>query len=123
VAQGKGGIVKIKSVLRMAALISIVLLFGAVSARSEEKELITVKNVEVNNGVVLITAQGEKTPIDLQCNKDFLGCSVLKPGGYLMVRLPKNHGPYECSNVTVYAKGQNPETLGEQLGTYCIAEK
>ncbi|HXX27355.1 MAG TPA: hypothetical protein VEI99_02765 [Terriglobales bacterium] len=114
---------KIKSVLRIAAVVSIVLLFGAVSARAQEKELITVRNVEVNNGVVLITAQGEKTPIELQCNKDFLGCTVLKPGGYLMVRLPKNHGPYECSNVTVYEKGQNPDTLGTQVGSYCIAEK
>jgi hypothetical protein len=115
--------VKIKSVLRIAAVVSILLFFGAISARSQEKELITVKNVELNNGVVLITAQGEKTSIDLQCNKDFLGCTVLKPGGYVMVRLPKNHGPYECSNVTVYEKGQNPDTVGTQLGSYCIAEK
>jgi hypothetical protein len=121
--QKEGGIVKSKSILRIAAIVSIVLLFGVVNARAQEKELITVKSVELNNGVVLITAQGEKTPIELQCNKDFLGCVVLKPGGYLMVRLAKNHGPYECSNVTVYAKGQTPDTVGEQLGSYCIGEK
>jgi len=115
--------VKPKSILRVAAAVLIVLLFGAVSARSQERELITVKSAEVNNGVVLIAAQGERTSIELQCNKDFLGCAVLKPGTYLMVRLPKNHGPYECANVTVYAKGASLDTVGEQLGSYCIADK
>jgi len=115
--------VKSKSIFRIVATILIVLLFGAVSARSQEKELITVKSAELNNGVVLITAQGGKTPIALQCNKDFVGCAVLKPATYLMVRLPKNRGPYECSNVTVYAKGASPDTIGEELGSYCIADK
>jgi hypothetical protein len=115
--------VKIKSIPRIIAVTSIVLLFGAVSVRAQEKELITVKSAEVNNGVVLITAQGEKAPIELQCNKDYLSCTALKPGTYLMVRLPKNHGLYECSNVTVYARGQSPDSAGEALGSYCIAEK
>ena len=114
---------KPKSILRVAAAVLIVLLFAAVSARSQDKELIRVKNAEVNNGVVLITAQGEKVPIELLCNKDFLGCAVLKPGSYLMVRLPKNRGTYECSNVTVYAKGPSPDAVGEELGSYCIADK
>ena len=114
---------KPKSILRVAAAVLIVLLFAAVSARSQERELITVKSAEVNNGVVLIRVLGEKTPIELQCNKDFLGCAVLKPATYLMVRLPKNRGPYECSNVTVYAKGPSPDTVGEELGSYCIADK
>jgi hypothetical protein len=113
---------KTKIILRVAA-VAIVLLFGTVSARAQEKELITVKRTEVNNGVVLITAHSEKAPIALQCNKDFLGCSVLKPGEYVMVHLAKNHGLYECSNVTIYAKGQNPDSEGEELGTYCIAER
>jgi hypothetical protein len=120
--QKEGGIVKLKSILRISAIVTIVL-FAAVSARAQEKELITVNSAEVNNGVVLITARGEGAPIELQCNKDFLGCAVLKPGGYVMVRLPKNRGPYECSNVTVYAKGHNAETVGEELGSYCIDEK
>jgi len=115
--------VKPKSILCIAAVVLFVFLFGAASARSQEKELITVKSAEVNNGVVLITARSEKAPIDLQCTKDFLGCAILKPGGYVMVHLPKNHGLYECSNVTVYAKGQSPDTVGEELGTYCLAEK
>lgn len=114
---------KPKSILCIAAVVLFVFLFGAASARSQEKELITVKSAEVNNGVVLITARSEKAPIDLQCTKDFLGCAILKPGGYVMVHLPKNHGLYECSNVTVYAKGQSPDTVGEELGTYCLAEK
>jgi len=115
--------VKTKSILGISAIITIAFLFVTVIACAQEKELITVKGAEVNNGVVLITARGEKTPIELQCNKDFLGCAVLKPGAYVMVHLPKNHGPYECSNVTVYAKGQNPDTVGEELGSYCIGEQ
>ena len=114
---------KPKLILRVTAPVLIMLVFGAVSALSQDREPITVKNSEINSGVVLIAAHGEKTTIELQCNKDFLGCAVLKPGAYVMVRLPKNHGPYECSNVTVYAKGQSPDSLGEELGTYCIAEK
>ena len=111
-----------KSILRVAA-IAIVFLFATVSARAQEKELITVKSAEVNNSVVLITARSEKAPIELQCTKDFVGCTVLKPGAYVMVHLPKNHGLYECSNVTIYAKAQDPKTVGEELGSYCIAEK
>jgi hypothetical protein len=122
-AQEKGGIVKPKSILRVAAVVSFVLLFGAVSVRSQEKELITVKSADVNNGVVLITARSEKAPVELQCTKDLVGCAMLKPGVYVMVHLPKNHGLYDCSNVTVYGKGQNPDTVGEELGTYCLAEK
>jgi hypothetical protein len=115
--------VKTKSILRIAAVVLILFWFGGVIVHAQEKEPITVKGAEVNNGVVLITAQSEKAPIELQCNKDVLGCSVLKPGANVMIRLPKNHGLYECSNVTVYAKGQSPDTVGKELGRYCIAEK
>lgn len=114
---------KTKSIVRVAAVVLIVLWFGAVSARAQEKEPITVKSAEENNGVVLITARSEKVQIELQCTKDLLGCTVLKPGAYVMVRLPKNHGLYDCSNVTVYAKGQSPDKVGEELGSYCLAEK
>lgn len=114
---------KPKSILRVAAIVSLVFLFGATNAYAQEKrELITVKSAEVNNGVVVIAGRGETAPIELECNKDFLGCAVLRPGVYVMVRLPKNRGPYECSNVTVYAKGQSPDTIGEELGSYCIGE-
>jgi hypothetical protein len=115
--------VNTKSILRVAAVVLILFWFGAVIVHSQEKEPITVKSAEVNNGVVLITARSEKAPIELQCNKDVLGCSVLKPGAYVMMRLPKNHGLYDCTNVTVYAKSQSPDTVGEELGSYCIAEE
>jgi hypothetical protein len=113
--------VKTKSILRVAAVA--LFLFSAVSTRAQAKqELITVKSAEINNGVVVITARGEKAPIELQCNKDVMGCAVLSPGDYVMVRLSKNHGYYECANVRVYAKGQSPDTTGQELGDYCISE-
>jgi hypothetical protein len=114
--------VKPKSIFHVVAVVLFV--FSALSTRAQEKqELITVKGSEVNNGVVVISARGEKAPIELQCTKDLLGCAVLSPGEYVMVRLPKNRGLYECSNIRVYAKGQNPGTVGEELGNYCIGEK
>jgi len=116
--------VKIKSILDYTAIVLMVIVFSAVGAQAQEKqEFITVKNAGVSNGVVIVMAESEKVTIELQCNQDFVGCAVLKPGEYVMTRLAKNHGPYDCSNVTVYAKSPNPDASGEKLGTYCISEK
>jgi hypothetical protein len=113
---------KIISCLFVSILGALVLL--SATARAQDKfEPITVKSVEVNNGVVIISAHGEKTAIELQCNKDFMGCTTLKQGEYVMVRLPKNHGAYDCSNVTLYAKSTGDAPVGAELGTYCIIGK
>jgi hypothetical protein len=102
----------------------ITLLLGTAGAQTEERrEAFTVKSTAENNGVVIITGLADKAPIELQCNKGFSGCTPLKPGDYVMVRLPKNHGMNECSNVTVYAKSADPAVGGEELGSYCINEK
>jgi len=115
--------VKTKTILGyVAAVIAVLLLTAATVPSQEKRELITVKNTEVSNGVVIITAQGEKTPVELQCNKDYVRCTLLKPGEYAMVRLPKNRGMYDCSNVIVYDKGANTDT-DDDLGRYCITEK
>ena len=57
----------------------------------------------------------------LQCNKDVAGCAALETEDYLMVRLPKNHGMYDCANAEVYRKAANSEA-GERLGQYCLVQ-
>ncbi len=84
-----------------------------------ESQKITVKGKEVNNGVVILAVQAGRNSFDLQCNKDVSGCTVLEPGDYVMVRLPKNWGLYDCANAEVYRKSGNSE-VGDRLGQYCL---
>jgi hypothetical protein len=87
----------------------------------EAASKIAIKSSDVNNGVVSITAQEGKTRIALQCNKDMPNCTNPAPGPYLMVRLPENHGMYECKNVRVYPPDADPETA-KALGEYCLLD-
>jgi len=105
----------------MRIAIILVALFGGVQVLAQEKSQITVKNSAVSNGVVIVAAQAGRASIELQCNKDISGCEVLEPGDYVMVRLPKNHGVYDCANVDIYPKSADPETT-QKLGEYCVTE-
>ncbi len=96
-------------------------LFLAVTLFAQDASRITIKSHEVNNGVVIIAAQEGKTQIGLQCNKEMPNCNSPSPGSYLMVRLPKNHGMYECQNVRIYASSADPDT-DPILGEYCLVE-
>ena len=112
------------SIIVYALVVAIGLMVVAVNAQAQEKrEPITVRNAEMANGVVIVTAQSGKAVIELRCNQDFLGCNPLQPGEYMMARLPKNRGIYECANATVYAKTDDPAASGEERGRYCITEK
>jgi len=106
----------------MRIAIILVALFGGVQVLAQEKSQITVKNSAVSNGVVIVAAQAGRASIELQCNKDISGCEVLEPADYVMVRLPKNHGVYDCANVDIYPKSADPETT-QNLGEYCVTEK
>lgn len=110
-------------ILFLATLILVILIAPpALSAQDQpEPQKITVKSKEVNNGVVVLSAQDGKGSFDLQCNKDMSGCAVLDPGEYMMGRLPKNRGIYDCANAEVYRKSANSEP-GERLGQYCLVE-
>jgi len=101
----------------------LVLLFAPSAQGQDKREVITVKNAQTGNDVVTIIAQSARTSIELQCNKGFDGCTVLEPGDYVMVRLPQNHGMYECANVEVFAKASESESNAQKLGSYCINEK
>jgi hypothetical protein len=113
-----------KIILFVVAALVLFLLFApiALSAQDQpEPQKITVKSKEVNNGVVILGVQEGKNSFELQCNKDVAGCAVLDAGDYLMVRLPKNRGMYDCANAEVFRKGANSES-GERIGQYCLVQ-
>ena len=91
--------------------------------RSRNYEVIIVKGLEVNSGVVMLAVQQGSTSFQLQCNANVPGCNTLQPGSYVMVRLPKNWGTYVCVNVEVYPTPIHPENLGDKLGAYCLIQK
>lgn len=110
-------------ILFIATLVLVILIVPpALSGQDQpEAQKITVKSKEVNNGVVVLFVQDGKTSFDLQCNKDMSGCAVLDPGDYMMVRLPKNRGMYDCANAEVYRKSAGSDP-GERLGQYCLVQ-
>jgi hypothetical protein len=90
---------------------------------AQDKSLITVKDSTVNNGVVIVNINESGKPFELQCNKSAPHCTAPQPGSYWMVRLPKNHGLYDCANVDLYSQSGNSESQDTILGEYCINEK
>jgi hypothetical protein len=108
--------------LVLAAIVLMLLAPIALSAQEQqEPQKITVKSKEINNGVVILAVQEGKSAFELQCNKDVAGCVALETGDYVMVRLPKNRGMYDCANVDVYPKGANTEA-GGKIGEYCLLQ-
>lgn len=109
---------------------ALILLVLAVSVQvmAQDQTTITVKNCEVNNGVVIITAiraatsDQTKLSLELHCNKGASGCKAPEAGTYLMVRLPKNWGMYDCQNVDLYPTSADPATA-QKIGEYCLNEK
>jgi hypothetical protein len=108
-------------------LIALVLCFFLTSAMQtlaqDQRDVttITIRSSEVNNGVVILAAREGKNSFELQCNKNLPGCTVLEPGDYSMVRLPKNYGVYDCANVDMY-RTTNDSKLGDKVGQYCLVE-
>jgi hypothetical protein len=119
-----------KEIPTMRKAILFFALIVAAQLAAQESATVTVKESQKNNGAVVVTAQkltGTATTksFDLQCNDGVSSCVALKPGTYLMVTLPKNHGMYDCTNVDVYpgtADPANPEASGK-VGEYCLNQK
>jgi hypothetical protein len=103
-------------------------LLAGIQLMAQDKSTVTVKSSEVNNGVVILTVQQAATPEQnaesfvLHCNKGMSDCKILAAGTYLMVRLPKNWGMYDCANVDLYPTTADPAT-SEKLGEYCLIRK
>jgi len=112
----------VKIVKRLISCIVVLSGVFVLAAQPQENyENVTVKGAEVSNGVIAMTAQTEKRAIRLECNVGMPNCKTLSPGTYLLLRLPKNHGTYDCDDVVVYARpaeeGQKP------LGEYCLNDR
>lgn len=110
-----------------ATLIVVLFLFSFFAAvmllaqEQQETVAITVSSSTINNNVVILAVKERTRSFELRCNMGMSNCTVLPPGNYLMVRLPKNWGMYECSNVDIYrATSSEP---GEKIGQYCIVEQ
>ncbi|HEY5175371.1 MAG TPA: hypothetical protein VII95_07375 [Terriglobales bacterium] len=103
-------------------------LLAAMPLMAQDKATVTVKGSEVNNGVVILTVQQAATPEQaaesfvLHCNKGMPNCSIPEAGTYLMVRLPKNWGMYECANVDLYPSTADPAS-SQKIGEYCLIRK
>jgi len=99
----------------------------SVQTAAQDKSTITVKSTQVVSGVVILnvtqaTSAQAKASFELHCNKGASGCKAPEPGSYLMVRLPKNWGMYDCANVDLYPASADPET-DQKVGEYCLIEK
>ena len=87
----------------------------ALQLSAQDKSLITVRGSEVNNGVVIVTAHQAnptegKASFALHCNEGLHDCTIPEPGTYVMVRLPKNYGMYDCANVDLYPPTADPDS-------------
>ncbi len=109
------------------AIILLVLALG-VQVAAQDKSTITVKGSETSNGVVIVMAvqaatdNQAKQSLELHCNKGASACKAPEPGTYLMVRLPKNWGMYDCANVDLYPASADPAS-DQKIGEYCLGEK
>lgn len=97
-------------------------LLTAIQLLAVDKSQITVKQTSVSGDVVIVTIQELGKTYELQCTKGAPDCVIPQVGSYWMVRLPKNHGYYDCANVDLYIQADTPEG-GSKLAEYCITEK
>lgn len=103
-------------------LLAALILLAAILLAAQEKSVITVKNSEVSNGVLIVDVTRAGKSYELQCNHGVTTCAPLKSGKYQMVELPSNTGMYDCRDVQVFPESANPET-DQKLGEYCLIEK
>ena len=112
----------------MKTALVLLVLFFAVQLCAQDQSTVTVKNSEISNGVVIVTAiqnptaDQAKVSLELHCNKGASSCKALEAGSYLMVRLPKNWGMYDCANVDLYPATADP-AKDQKLGEYCLNAK
>jgi len=108
----------------MKILVFILMLGAAVSGMAQDRSVITVKNSTVSGEAILVTIQAAGEAHDLQCSKSVLFCKAPLPGKYVMVRLPKNRGIYDCANVVdLYRESEDTGQDNNKLGEYCMLEK
>ncbi len=110
--------------IALLLLLAFFALISAVRASSQEKSAITVRGSELNSGVVILDVLRGDKPCKLQCNQGAPDCTALTNGKYQMVKLPKNFGMYECTDVEVYPDtADHAVSADKKLGEYCLIEK
>ncbi len=97
-----------------------VLLF-AMAVLAQDKAQVTVKKAQTVGDVILVTVSENGKDLALQCTAQQAWCTAVKPGDYQMVRLPKNHGMYDCQNVDLFSPNADVEN-DQKLGKYCLNE-
>jgi hypothetical protein len=112
-----------RTVILCAAMVIFILCLPVAMSGQDEtpNEKITIKSKEINNGVVILGVQGPKNSFELQCNKGATGCTLVDPGEYVMVRLGRNRGLYDCENAEVYKKSAESQPTNK-IGQYCLVE-
>ncbi len=103
----------------MKKLLVCLILLMAVQVWAQDKTKVTVKSTEKSSGVVIVTINDGKKSVDLNCNEGFPSCAAPKAGEYLMVKLPKNHGVYDCQCVDLFPIDSDPDSA-EKIGEYCL---
>ena len=110
----------------MKRAIILLVLAAGVQLMAQDRSTITVKKSDVSKETVIVTAiqQGDqaKASFELNCNKGASSCKAPEAGTYIMVRLPKNWGMYDCANVDLYAATADPDK-DQKIGEYCLVEK
>jgi len=104
----------------MKPAIILLVLAACIQVVAQDRSTITVKKSEASKETVIVTAiqQGDpaKASFQLNCNKDASSCKAPEPGTYIMIRLPKNWGMYDCSNVDLYAASAGWRSNQAQAG-------
>ena len=106
---------------RMALLL--LLVFSAAQSLAVDKSAVTIKQTSTYGDVIFVTVQESGKSIDLQCTKNAPNCLAPQAGTYWLVRLPKNHGYYDCDNVDIYAQSADPDAGDKPVGEYCVSQK
>ena len=65
----------------------------------------------------------ERHPLRCIATRDCHDCTIPEPGTYVMVRLPKNYGMYDCANVDLYPPSADPETSKRSANTVWLTSK
>lgn len=94
-------------------------LLCAVTLWAQDKSQITVKKTDITSGIVVVTGNENGRHIELQCTEQQAWCTAVKAGEYQLVRLPKNHGMYDCQNVDLFSSAADVEN-DQKLGEYCL---
>jgi hypothetical protein len=101
----------------------LLLVLFAIPVFAADKTQITVKGSSVSNGVIVVDIRESGKGFELQCTQTAPNCVAPQAGTYWMVRLPKDHGLYDCQNVDLYPQAVDPESGVKILGEYCLNEK